>query len=93
MLFRSAQAWRRAWDRVVPFFAFAPQVRKLIYTTNAIESPNSQLRKIIRTLTLLELAGKKFRAKEKPLEDYDGPVYIRKSEAELSLAQKTGQNA
>ena len=44
-------------------------------------------------LTLLELAGKKFRAKEKPLEDYDGPVYIRKSEAELSLAQKTGQNA
>ena len=44
-------------------------------------------------LTLLELAGEKFRAKEKPLEDYDGPVYIRKSEAELSLAQKTGQNA
>ena len=44
-----AQAWRRAWDRVVPFFAFAPQVRKLIYTTNAIESLHSQLRKIIRT--------------------------------------------
>ena len=43
-----AQAWRRAWDRVVPFFAFAPQVRKLIYTTNAIESLHSQLRKIIR---------------------------------------------
>ena len=43
------QAWRRAWDRVVPFFAFAPQVRKLIYTTNAIESLHSQLRKIIRT--------------------------------------------
>ena len=42
-----AQAWRRAWDRVVPFFAFAPQVRKLIYTTNAIESLHSQLRKII----------------------------------------------
>lgn len=42
-------AWRRAWDRVIPFFAFAPAVRRLIYTTNAIESLHSQLRKIIKT--------------------------------------------
>jgi transposase-like protein len=42
-------AWRRAWDRVIPFFAFPPAVRKLIYTTNAIESLHSQLRKIIKT--------------------------------------------
>ena len=42
-------AWRRAWDRVLPFFAFPPAVRKLIYTTNAIESLHSQLRKIIKT--------------------------------------------
>ena len=42
-------AWRRAWERVVPFFAYPPAVRKLIYTTNAIESLNSQLRKIIKT--------------------------------------------
>ena len=41
--------WRRAWDRVTPFFAFPPAVRKLIYTTNAIESLHSQLRKIIKT--------------------------------------------
>jgi len=41
--------WRRAWDRVIPFFAFPPAVRKLIYTTNAIESLHSQLRKIIKT--------------------------------------------
>jgi putative transposase len=42
-------AWRRAWDRVIPFFAFAPAVRRVIYTTNAIESIHSQLRKIIKT--------------------------------------------
>jgi transposase-like protein len=44
-----AAAWRRAWDRVIPFFAYAPAVRRLIYTTNAIESLHSQLRKIIKT--------------------------------------------
>ena len=42
-------AWRRAWDRVIPFFAFPPQVRRVIYTTNAIESINAQLRKIIKS--------------------------------------------
>ena len=42
-------AWRRAWDRVIPFFAFPPAVRRVIYTTNAIESVNSRLRKIIKT--------------------------------------------
>ncbi len=42
-------AWRRAWDRVIPFFAFPPAVRRVIYTTNAIESLHSQLRKIIKT--------------------------------------------
>jgi len=44
-----AAAWRRAWDRVIPFFAFSPGVRKLIYTTNAIESLHASLRKIIKT--------------------------------------------
>jgi transposase-like protein len=42
-------AWRRAWDRVIPFFAFPPAVRKVIYTTNAIESLNAQLRKTVKT--------------------------------------------
>jgi putative transposase len=41
-------AWERAWDRFVPFLAFAPEVRKVIYTTNSIESLNYQLRKIIK---------------------------------------------
>ena len=44
-----AAAWRRAWDRVIPFFAFPPAVRRVIYTTNAIESVHSQLRKIVKT--------------------------------------------
>lgn len=42
-------AWRRAWGRVIPFFAFAPPIRRVIYTTNAIESINARLRKIIKT--------------------------------------------
>jgi putative transposase len=42
-------SWRRVWDKVIPFFAYPPAVRKLIYTTNAIESLHSQLRKIIKT--------------------------------------------
>ena len=42
-------AWRRAWDRVIPFFAFPPDVRRIIYTTNAMESVNAQVRKFIKT--------------------------------------------
>lgn len=40
--------WERAWDRFTPFLAFPPELRKVIYTTNAIESLNYQLRKIIK---------------------------------------------
>jgi putative transposase len=43
------QGWRRAWDHVVPLFAFPPDIRKMIYTTNAVESLNRSLRKIIKT--------------------------------------------
>ena len=42
-------AWRRAWDKVIPFFAFPAHIRRVIYTTNAIESVNARLRKIIKT--------------------------------------------
>ena len=44
-----AAAWRRAWDRIIPFFTFPPPIRRVIYTTNAIESVNARLRKIIKT--------------------------------------------
>jgi transposase-like protein len=40
--------WRRQWEQVIPFFAYPPQVRKIIYTTNAIESLHMQLRKIVK---------------------------------------------
>lgn len=43
-----ASSWRSNWDRVRPFFDFPPELRKLIYTTNAIESLNYQLRKVTK---------------------------------------------
>jgi putative transposase len=44
-----AQSWRRHWDQVIPFFAFPEGVRRIIYTTNAIEALNSKLRRAVRT--------------------------------------------
>ena len=41
-------SWRRRWAEVIPFFAFSSEVRRIIYTTNAIESLHSQVRKAIR---------------------------------------------
>jgi putative transposase len=43
------QAWLNAWEYVIPFLAFPPEVRRVIYTTNAIEALNRQLRKAIKT--------------------------------------------
>src|SRR5918995_238043 len=42
------QSWRRAWGEVVPFYAFPAEVRRLLYTTNAIEALNSKLRRAVR---------------------------------------------
>ncbi len=44
----TVSTWERAWDRFTPFLAFGPALRKVIYTTNSIESLNYQLRKIIK---------------------------------------------
>jgi transposase-like protein len=43
-----APSWRRHWEQVIPFFSFSPEIRRIIYTTNAIESLNMQLRKVIK---------------------------------------------
>jgi putative transposase len=43
------QAWLNAWEYVIPFLAFPPEVRRVVYTTNAIEALNRQLRKAIKT--------------------------------------------
>lgn len=42
------QSWRRNWARIIPFFAYPPEIRRIIYTTNAIESLNMSLRKITK---------------------------------------------
>ena len=44
-----AQSWRRNWDHVIPFFVFPEAVRRMIYTTNAIESLNAKIRRAVRT--------------------------------------------
>jgi len=44
-----AQSWRRHWEQVIPFFAFSAPIRRIIYTTNAIEALNSKLRRAVRT--------------------------------------------
>lgn len=42
------QSWRRNWGRIIPFFDYPPEIRRVIYTTNAIESVNMSLRKITK---------------------------------------------
>ena len=42
------QSWRRNWERLTPFFDYPPEIRKVIYTTNAIESVNMSLRKLTK---------------------------------------------
>jgi putative transposase len=44
-----SQIWRRNWQRIIPFFAFPSEIRKVIYTTNAVESLNMTLRKVTKT--------------------------------------------
>ena len=43
-----SQSWRDAWERVIPYFAFPPALRRAVYTTNQIESLNSVVRKAVR---------------------------------------------
>ena len=43
------RSWRRNWAQVIPFFAFSKPIRRVIYTTNAIESLNSTVRRAVRT--------------------------------------------
>jgi putative transposase len=43
-----SQSWRARWENVIPFFAFPPEIRKVIYTTNALESINASIRKVTK---------------------------------------------
>lgn len=85
-----AQSWRRNWEHVIPFFAFSTQVRRIIYTTNAIESLNSQVRKAIRNkghfpndeaaTKLIWLALQNISAKWK-----SPPIYWHAAKAQLAI--------
>jgi putative transposase len=76
----AVRVWEDAWERFIPFLAFPPELRKIIYTTNAIESLNYQLRKIIKNrghfptddavikllwLAIMDIEDKRARAREK----------------------------
>jgi putative transposase len=43
-----SQSWRARWENVIPFFAYPPEIRKVVYTTNAIESINASIRKVTK---------------------------------------------
>ncbi len=91
--------WERAWERFIPFLAFPPPVRKVIYTTNAIESLNFQLRKIIKNrghfpsddavvkllwLAIRDIEDKRTRERAK------GPVRHRTPETAARAARSAG---
>ena len=44
-----AKSWRRQWEQLIPFFAFSAPIRRVIYTTNAVESLNSTVRRAVRS--------------------------------------------
>jgi putative transposase len=72
--------WRRNWERIIPFFAFPAEVRKIIYTTNTVEALNRSFRKIIKSrgafpseeaaIKLLYLAMRNAVAKWKAVQDW-----------------------
>jgi transposase-like protein len=54
--------WRNNWDNIIPFFQFPPEIRKVIYTTNAIESLNMSLRKLTRNRRIFPNDGSTIKA-------------------------------
>ena len=80
-----APAWRRAWQEVIPFFGFDPAIRKIIYTTNAIESLNRVIRKSIKTrgsfptdeaaTKLIYLAIRKFEKDGRNVREWFAPAF------------------
>jgi putative transposase len=85
-----AQSWRRNWEQVIPFFAFAAELRKIIYTTNAIESLNAEVRKAVRirghfpseeaATKLIWLVLRKVQARWK-----SAPVFWQAAKAQLAI--------
>ena len=95
--------WQNAWERFIPFLAFTPAVRRIIYTTNAIESLNYQLRKIIKNrghfpnddavvkllwLAICDIEDKRFRERDKD-KDKDKSASKRQAAGKLVEGQTT----
>ncbi|WP_374583044.1 IS256 family transposase [Frankia sp. CiP3] len=91
----SVAVWERAWEQFIPFLEFTPNLRRIIYTTNAIESFNYQLRKIIKNrghfpsndavvkllwLAIVDIEDKRARAREK---DHGKPASQRNAPGRL----------
>ncbi len=74
-----SKSWRSHWNNIIPFFAYPPEIRKAIYTTNAIESLNMSLRKVIKNKAAFpsDLALKKilFLAMENISKKWSMPIY------------------
>ena len=73
---RSCKLWRAHWAEFVPFLAFPPEVRRVIYTTNLIESMNARLRKVTRNRGQFpseQAALKVLYLAVRNLEEYRGP--------------------
>ncbi|MHA7293292.1 transposase, partial [Arthrobacter sp. HLT1-21] len=98
----TVRAFEDAWDQFTPFLAFPPMLRRVIYTTNAIESLNFQLRKIIKNrghfpsddavvkllwLAICNIEDK--RARERAKERGRGHDAIRKADGRLVEGQVT----
>ena len=77
--------WKENWERVIPFFAFPEEVRRVVYTTNAVESLHMSMRKIIKNrgsfpneeaaLKLLYLALERASKKwTRPVQDWKGAL-------------------
>ncbi len=79
------RSWREHWEHITPFFAYPPEIRKVIYTTNAIESMNASLRKVTKNrgafpndqaaIKLLYLAIRNISKRwTRPLNDWNGAI-------------------
>ena len=72
------QSWRRNWGRLTPFFDYPPEIRKVIYTTNAIESVNMGLRKLTKNPMPPPIA---------PMPDAAAPAGRRRLAPQVRMAQ------
>lgn len=88
-----AASWQRVWEQVIPFFAYPLEIRKIAYTTNAIESLHMQLRKMLETPCAdFEQVGQKIDRPLRPFsaEDCQDMLSCRKIDNRIGFALHRG---